>query len=55
MIKPLTTVNLVLASFSDGYSSDSSMMKIANSVIGGGKYFLDPELRATQVSILKHF
>lgn len=49
--KPLATINLVMASFSEGYYNHSStVMKFANSIIGGSKYMMDPELRAQRVS-----
>ena len=50
MVRPLVTINLVLASFSEGYGHSSSLLKIASSVIGSRKYILDPELRAERVN-----
>ena len=51
MVSPLTTVNLVLASFSDGYGQTSAVMKLASSLLGGRKYLMDPDLRAQQVNM----
>lgn len=41
-----------MASFSDGYLSESSstVMRVANSFVGGGRYFIDPELRGEKVT-----
>ena len=49
MVRLLTTISLVMASYSEGYHENSIVMKLANSVLSGGKYLLDPELRAEKV------
>ena len=49
MVRPLTTIALVMASYSEGYNQNSVMMKLASSILSGGKYLLDPELRAEKV------
>ena len=49
MVRLLTTISLVMASYSEGYHENSVVMKLANSVLSGGKYLLDPELRAEKV------
>ena len=51
MVKPLTVINLALASYGDGYKKSSRLMKLTASVVGTGKYLLSPEMRAKQVSI----
>jgi len=48
MVRPLKTINLVMASYSDVYSRSSRLYKLATSVLSGHKYFMDPELRAKQ-------
>ena len=49
MVRPLTTISLVMASYGEGYGENSMLMKVATSVLGGGKYLLNAELRAEQV------
>ncbi|KAI0220041.1 Hormone-sensitive lipase [Lamellibrachia satsuma] len=49
MVRILTTISLVMASYSEGYNQNSVMMKLASSVLSGGKYLLDPELRAEKI------
>ena len=49
MVRLLTTISLVMASYSEGYHENNVVMKLANSVLSGGKYLLDPELRAEKV------
>jgi len=52
MVRPLTTINLVMASYGDGYSCSSGrVMRLATSVISSGKYMMSPELRAKQVGV----
>ena len=51
MKKPLKTIVVALASFADGYNHNSTILKIASSVLGGGRYIMNPELRAKQVNI----
>lgn len=51
MARPLAGICLFMASFSDGYLSENSstIMRVANSVVGGGRYLIDPELRGEKV------
>ena len=49
MVKPLMTVLLAMAAYSEGYERNSSFMKLASSMYGGSKYIMNPELRAEQV------
>ena len=49
MVKPLTTVALAMAAYSEGYERNSSFMKLASSMYSGSKYIMNPELRAEQV------
>jgi hormone-sensitive lipase len=49
MVRPLTTINLVMASYGDGYGWSSRILKVATSVLGSQKYYRNPELRARQV------
>ena len=41
----------MMASFSDGYTQNSAIMKLASSMIGGSKYLLDADSRAQRVRI----
>ena len=50
MVRPLKTINLVLASYSDVYCRSSRLLKLATSVLSSHKYFMNPELRAKQAS-----
>ena len=49
-MKPLMTVSLAMAAYSEGYERDSSFMKLASSMYSGSKYIMNPELRAEQVN-----
>lgn len=50
MQKPLSTVGLTMASFSENYlDNKSQIMQFANTVLSSGKYLLNPELRAKQI------
>ncbi len=49
MVKPLTTIALAMACYSEGYEQNSTFMKLASSMYGGSKYIINPELRAQQV------
>ncbi|XP_061189140.1 hormone-sensitive lipase-like [Saccostrea echinata] len=49
MHKPLTTVAVAMASFSEGYLEKSNFKQLTTSVIHSGKYFMNPELRAEQI------
>lgn len=53
MTRPLMGICLFMASFSDGYLSENSstVMRVANSVVGGGRYLADPELRGEKVKL----
>jgi len=48
MVRPLKTINLVMASYSDIYCQSSRLYKLAASVLSSHKYFMNPELRAKQ-------
>ncbi len=48
-MRPLMTVSLAMAAYSEGYERNSSLMKLASSMYGGSKYIMNPELRAEQV------
>ena len=54
MVKPLTTVALAMAAYSEGYERNSSFMKLASSMYSGSKYIMNPELRAEQVNSRLH-
>lgn len=49
MHRPLQTIAVAMASFSETYKEKSQMMQFANSVISSGKYLVNPELRGRQV------
>jgi len=49
MVRPLKTINLVMASYSDVYCRSSRLHKLATSFLSSHKYFMNPELRAKQV------
>lgn len=50
MQKPLSTVGLTMASFSENYlDNKSQIMQFANTVLSSRKYLLNPELRAKQI------
>ena len=57
MSRPLAGVCVFMASFSDGYLSENSstVMRVANSLLGGGRYIIDPELRGEKVSIVNWY
>jgi len=55
MVRPLKTINLVLASYSDVYCRSSRLLKLATSVFSSHKYFMNPELRAKQASYFYFF
>jgi hypothetical protein len=50
MQKPFRMIAIAMASFSDGFIHDTSMAKFASSVMSSGKYLMNPELTAQQVS-----
>jgi len=49
MVRPLKTINLVMASYSDVYCQSSRLHQLATTVLSGHKYFMNPDLRAKQV------
>lgn len=49
MQKVLQTVVIAMATFSECYEESSQVMQIASSLLNGGKYFADYNLRAKQV------
>ncbi|OWF53834.1 hormone-sensitive lipase-like [Mizuhopecten yessoensis] len=50
MQKPLNTVGVTMASFSENYLDNrSQLMQLAGTVLSSGKYLLNPELRARQI------
>ena len=50
MARPLTTIVVAMASFADTHLQSSSMLKVASTILGSGKYIMDQELRAQQAS-----
>lgn len=49
MHRPLTTVAVAMASFSEGYLEKTHFKQLTASVVNSGKYLMNPELRAEQV------
>ena len=49
MQRPLTTVAVAMASFSEGYLEKTHFKQLTASVVNSGKYLMNPELRAEQV------
>ena len=51
MQRPLNVVAIAMASFAEGYQENSQIMKVATSLFNSGKYIMDPDLRAQQVTL----
>ncbi|XP_056010937.1 hormone-sensitive lipase-like [Ostrea edulis] len=49
MHRPLTTVAVAMASFSEGYQEKTNFKQLTASVVHSGRYFMNPELRAEQI------